>query len=64
MQAFRYLLVWFGSIALNTYFVFTLTEHAGINYQGSKVLTAIAIGLFFNFPLHRYFCFSESLKND
>ncbi len=61
-QALRYALVWFGSIGLNTVLVYVFTDGASIRYQYSKIITAVLVGTFFNFPLHRYFCFQAERK--
>lgn len=57
-QAGRYLIANFGSICLNTLGVFLLTEVLSQNhYLISKVMVAGMIGLFYNFPVQRYFVF-------
>jgi len=57
-QAGRYLITVLGSIALNTGGVFALTEGLFSNhYLVSKIIVAICVGLFFNFPMQRYFVF-------
>ena len=56
-QAFRYLLVSAGSLILNTYGVYLITEYFGINYIYSKVIVSIFIGVFYNFVLQKYFVF-------
>ena len=58
-QAFRYLLVAFGSLLLNTAGVYLLTEYLGIHYAYSKVVVALCIGIGFNFVLHKYFVFRK-----
>jgi putative flippase GtrA len=56
-QSLRYAVVWVGSLSLNVGLVYVLTEAGGINAVVSKVITSILVGVFFNFPLHRYFVF-------
>ncbi len=56
-QAARYGLVWAGSVGLNCGLVYLLTEHGGLAYTASKAVTAILVGIGFNFPLHRHFVF-------
>lgn len=56
-QGARYAIVSFGSLLLNTFFVFCLTEFAGLMYLKSKTIAAIAVGWGWNYPLHRYFVF-------
>lgn len=56
-QGVRYALVSSGSLLLNTFLVFCLTEFAGLMYLKSKAIAAIAVGWGWNYPLHRYFVF-------
>ncbi len=56
-QAARYALVSTGSLLLNTVCVYALTEYLGLKYGFSKVFSSLAVGLFFNFPLHRRYVF-------
>lgn len=56
-QALRYSLVAIGSLVLNTFGVYALTEMLAIQYLISKVITALVIGVVFNYPLHRYYVF-------
>jgi putative flippase GtrA len=56
-QALRYAIVWAGSITLNCVLVWAMTDGASLQYAWSKVLTAIAVGSCFNFPLHRWYVF-------
>ncbi len=56
-QALRYALVSSGSLGLNMLGVFVFTDLLGLQYGASKVVTSLAVGLFFNFPLHRRYVF-------
>jgi len=56
-QVLRYTAVSIGSLVLNSLGVYLLTEDFGIHYALSKLITAISVGLLFNFPLHRRFVF-------
>ena len=56
-QVARYAAVSTGSLVLNSYGVYFLTETFGIYYVISKVISAVFVGLCFNFPLHRCFVF-------
>ncbi len=56
-QAFRYALVSGGSLLLNSAGVYLFTEYGGLKYFVSKLVVAILVGVFFNFPLHRRFVF-------
>ena len=56
-QAFRYFLVSFGSLLLNTGGVALLTETLGIHYGFSKAIVALIVGILFNYPLQRFYVF-------
>jgi len=56
-QAFRYVIVALGSMALNTLGVYLLTENTGISYVISKSIVAVFIGATYNFNLSRNFVF-------
>ena len=56
-QAWRYGLVSGGSLLLNSGGVYGFTEWSGVTYLSSKIVTSLLVGVFFNFPLHRYFVF-------
>ena len=58
-QAMRYTLVATGSLILNSGAVYILTDSFGLHYAVSKAITAVLVGLFFNFPLHRGFVFAR-----
>ncbi len=60
VQGLKYLITWAGSIFLNTYGVYFFSEVVGIGeekYIISKILTASLVGVFYNFPIQRYFVF-------
>jgi len=56
-QALRYTAVSVASLVLNSSGVYFLTDHLGLYYLISKAITALLVGLLFNFPLHRRFVF-------
>jgi putative flippase GtrA len=56
-QALKYSLVSGGSLVWNASGVFFLTETFGIVYWKSKILTAVLVGWFWNYPLHKIFVF-------
>jgi len=58
-QAFRYALVSFGSIILNTLGVYLLTEYLKLNYIFSKIIIAISIAFTYNFFLQKEFVFKK-----
>lgn len=58
-QAIKYLMVWAGSILLNTFGLYLFVEYFGIQYIISKVIVAIVVGFGFNFLMHKNFTFKE-----
>jgi putative flippase GtrA len=58
-QAGKYALVSAGSLILNTIGVYLLTERLGIYYLYSKIAIAFSIGIFYNYPLHRFFVYHK-----
>jgi putative flippase GtrA len=56
-QALRYGLVSAGSLGLNMLGVYAFTAGTGLKYGVSKIITAVLVGLLFNFPLHRRYVF-------
>ena len=63
MQAAKYVMVWGGSILLNVSGVFLLTNFGHINYLFSKTITALVIGIFFNYNLQKKYVFSLPHEN-
>jgi len=61
-QALRYALVSGGSLLLNTLGVMVWTEVFKLHYLGSKVVTAILVGILFNYPLHREFVYRKGTR--
>ena len=68
---FKYILVWIGSIALNLWGTFLLTEflkaqtgHIHLNdsssFIASKTIVSIMVAIFWNYNLHRIFVFRDS----
>jgi putative flippase GtrA len=57
-QAVRYVIVWGGSILLNITSVFFLTSFGHLNYLLSKIITAVMVGIFFNYILQKKYVFS------
>ncbi len=57
-QGIKFILVVLVSITLNTAGVATMVEIAGVsNVILSKIIVACMIGLFFNFPMQRFFVY-------
>lgn len=57
-QSMRFILVVSGSILLNTFgeYIFTEVIEVG-HYMLARVITAILVGISYNFPMQRYFVF-------
>jgi putative flippase GtrA len=58
-QVIRYALVSAVSLVFNSLGVYLLTDYLGIHYAVSKAITALLVGILFNFPLHRWFVFGR-----
>jgi len=56
-QALRYALVSTGSLIFNTGGVFLVTEFAQVHYAVSVAVVSVVVGIFFNYPLHRYYVY-------
>lgn len=56
-QARKYAIVSSGSLILNTAGVFLVTEYLRVHYAVSVILVSILVGVFFNYPLHRYYVY-------
>lgn len=65
-QAIRYIITWTCSILLNISFVYILTSFGGLNYIISKIMTAIIVGITFNYSLQMKFVFvsNKNLRNN
>jgi len=59
IQLVRYILVWGGSIFLNTYGLYLLVEYTTLNPLPAKVIVAVLVGVFYNFLMSKYFIFKE-----
>lgn len=58
--AMRYLLVWVGSILLNTLFTYLVTEFVGISYIIAKVAVAVMVAILWNYKMQRSYVFASS----
>ena len=56
-QVMRYVLIWTGSIILNTIGVFLVTEYLNVKYIVSKILVSFIVGISFNQYLQKQFVF-------
>ena len=57
VQAIRYAFVSIGSLILNTFGVYCVTEYLHLHYAISVVLVSLGVGVLFNYPLHRYYVY-------
>lgn len=57
-QVLKYILVWFGNLALVTAGVYLLTHFYHLNYMLSKVLVSISVGISYNYIMQKQFIFS------
>lgn len=57
-QGFKYVLVWTGSLILNLAGTYILTQFLKVNYLISKTMTALFVGLGFNYTLQKYYVFA------
>ncbi len=58
-QILKYILVWFGNLALVTAGVYLLTHFYHLNYLLSKVLVSISVGISYNYIMQKQFIFSR-----
>jgi putative flippase GtrA len=58
-EALRYGAVSLGSLGWNVFAVFLFTDGLGIRYFISKIITAVLVGVLWNYPLHKHFVFRE-----
>jgi len=56
-QAMRYILIWCGSLLLNTCGIYLLTEKFHLHYLMSKLLISITVSIFFNYYFQKTFVF-------
>ncbi len=57
IQAIKYILVWGGSITLNTYGLYLLVENTDLSEVISKMIVAVFVGVVYNFFMSRFFVF-------
>ncbi|MGY4538322.1 putative flippase GtrA [Mucilaginibacter sp. UYNi724] len=58
LQAFKYLLVWCGNLALNTLGVFLVTHYIKLDYKISKIVVSFTVGITYNYFLQKKFVFA------
>jgi len=57
--AFKYTIVWTGSILLNTFGTYALTELSGQYFIFAKMAVAICVALLWNYQLQRLFVYRD-----
>ena len=57
-QSYKYALVWTGSLMLNLSGTYVLTHFLLVNYILSKTITAICVGMGFNYTLQKNYVFA------
>lgn len=57
--AFKYFLVWVGSILLNSYGTYALTELSHFNFLYPKIIISCIVAVFWNYQLQRYFVYKN-----
>lgn len=55
--AIKYLLVWTGSIALNTLGTYIITELSGHHFILAKAIVSVAVALLWNYQMQRFFVY-------
>ena len=60
--AFRYTIVWIGSILLNTLGTYALTEFSRYYFIITKAIVSVVVAVFWNYQLQRLFVYKSSLK--
>ena len=55
--ALKYLLVWTGSILLNTGGTYALTELSGHYFVIAKAIVSVAVALLWNYQMQRFFVY-------
>lgn len=60
--AARYMIVWTGSILLNTFGTLSLTEATGVSFIIVKAAVAVAVAVLWNYQMQRLFVFNGKLS--
>lgn len=56
-QAIRYLIVWGGSILLNTYGLYLIVENTTTDEIISKIIVSVIVSIGFNFIMNRFYVY-------
>ena len=57
VQIARYILVWAGSILLNSLGMYLLTYFTTLNYMVARILVSVLVGVLYNYFLQKRFVF-------
>lgn len=57
--ALRYVVVWLGSIVLNTAGTYQFTEILGINFVAVKAMVAVMVAVLWNYQMQKHFVFKH-----
>ena len=57
VQALRYVLVWIGSILLNSLGMYLISYYTTLNFAVARVLVGVLIGVTYNYSLQKRFVF-------
>lgn len=60
--AWKYMIVWTGSIVLNTLGTYALTELSSQYFMFAKVVVAVIVAIFWNYQLQRLFVYKTKKK--
>lgn len=60
--AWKYMIVWTGSIVLNTLGTYALTELSSQYFMFAKVVVAVFVAIFWNYQLQRLFVYKTKKK--
>lgn len=56
-QAKRYVIIWIGSLVLNTLGIYVFTDLLQIHYILSKILISVIVGVFYNFYFQKSYVY-------
>jgi putative flippase GtrA len=57
IQVLRYILVWWGNLALSALGMYLFTHYTNINYVVAKIFVSMVLGIFYNYFLQKRFVF-------
>jgi len=60
-QAYKYIIIWFSSIFLNTFGIYLVVENRLLPEVYAKILVSLLVGVFFNFTMNKYYVFKQHI---